>query len=481
MKKDSIIKLTALGGVPLLMVLGNSMLIPVFPQMKSALGISQFQVGLIITLFSIPAGLSIPILGFLSDKISRKLIIVPSLLIYGIGGLVSGIAPIFFQSNAYTVLLAGRIIQGVGAAGTGPIAMALVSDIFTSNERSQAQGAIESANGLGKVVSPILGSLIALITWYTLFFVYSFLAIPVALGVWFLVKEPKSEKESSSFKQYIAGIGNIFAKTGKSLIGSYLAASVVLFTLFGILAYLSDVLEVEYGLNGVIKGFALAGPVLAMSTTSFISGRVLKNNANLMKLFIVGGLAILTFSLIVLSIFKANIIFFIAILIMGIGTGSVLPAVNTVVTSAAPLEERGGVTALYGTVRFFGVAAGPPTYSKLLEISKPVMFWGASGIALLAFGLSFLLITKKELAQPADNSGDSKTGKQEAGEQQSSIEQESDQNPDQTRGSKPLDNQKQDSIPRRTSSLTFRKVWKPALGVAGSLLILFPFIKRKQR
>jgi ACDE family multidrug resistance protein len=55
MKKDSLLKLLALSGVPLIMVLGNSMLIPVFPDMERALDISKFQAGLTITLFSLPA------------------------------------------------------------------------------------------------------------------------------------------------------------------------------------------------------------------------------------------------------------------------------------------------------------------------------------------------------------------------------------------------------------------------------------------
>ena len=49
MKKDSLIKLIALSGVPLVMVLGNSMLIPVFPEMQRSLDISKLQVGLTIT------------------------------------------------------------------------------------------------------------------------------------------------------------------------------------------------------------------------------------------------------------------------------------------------------------------------------------------------------------------------------------------------------------------------------------------------
>ena len=81
--------LAALAGVPLIMVLGNSMLIPVLPKMKSTLDITQFQVSLVITLFSVPAGLAIPFAGFLSDRISRKKIIVPALILYGLGGVVA--------------------------------------------------------------------------------------------------------------------------------------------------------------------------------------------------------------------------------------------------------------------------------------------------------------------------------------------------------------------------------------------------------
>ena len=189
MKKDSLLKLLALSGVPLIMVLGNSMLIPVFPDMERALDISKFQAGLTITLFSLPAGIAIPIMGFLCDKIGRKKIIVPSLILYGLGGLVSGLAIIFFNKS-FPILLSGRVIQGIGAAGTGPIAMALVSDIFTSNERSKALGSIEAANGLGKVLSPILGSAIALIVWYAIFFVYALFSVPIAIAVWLLIKEP---------------------------------------------------------------------------------------------------------------------------------------------------------------------------------------------------------------------------------------------------------------------------------------------------
>ncbi|MGV2910212.1 MFS transporter, partial [Bacillus safensis] len=69
----------ALSSVPLIMTLGNSMLIPVLPEIEKKLSITSFQVSLIITVYSVVAILCIPIAGYLSDRIGRKKILLPCL------------------------------------------------------------------------------------------------------------------------------------------------------------------------------------------------------------------------------------------------------------------------------------------------------------------------------------------------------------------------------------------------------------------
>lgn len=59
--------LVGLIGIPLVMVLGNSMLIPVLPTMKSKMDLTALQTSLLITAFSISAGIVIPLAGYLSD------------------------------------------------------------------------------------------------------------------------------------------------------------------------------------------------------------------------------------------------------------------------------------------------------------------------------------------------------------------------------------------------------------------------------
>lgn len=395
-KKTGALTLAALSTVPLIMVLGNSMLIPILPKMKSVLDITQFQTSLVITLFSIPAGLTIPFAGFLADTYGRKKVVIPALIVYGIGGIVAGLAAVFAQ-KAYMLLLTGRVIQGIGAAGTAPIAMALAGDLYKGEERSKALGTIEAANGMGKVISPIFGSLIAIIAWYATFFVFPILCIPAAAAVYFLVKEPTKSSKKESLKEYIQGLKAIFKARAGLLLSAFFAGAVILYLLFGMLFYLSDFLEKKIGVDGVKKGLLLAIPVLAMASTSLITGRMIKKKKTLMKLLVVVGSFIVAGSFVALSFFENIYFYFACVILMGIGSGLTLPCLNTMITSTVTMARRGAITALYGGVRFIGVALGPPIFGALANYGKPILFLSHGALAGLAGVLAWVFIKPQQI------------------------------------------------------------------------------------
>jgi ACDE family multidrug resistance protein len=369
------------------MVLGNSMIIPALPSIRESLGITSLQVSLLITLFSVPAGIIIPLAGILSDRFGRKKIIAVSLLLYGAGGIVSGLS-VF---GSYPIMLTGRIIQGIGAAGTGPIAMALVSDLYKGNERSQVLGIIEAANGLGKVISPILGSLIALISWSALFFAFPALVIPAVAAMWWIIQEPRRKGDVPALSQYKDHVIKTFRRQGKWLSVAFLSGAVTLFILFGVLFYLSDMLEKRYGIDGVAKGLILAIPLLAMSSTSYWCGNHIDQNVKRMKHFIVAGM--FTVSVVMALVpFITNTYLLLGVLFVGgIGSGLVLPCLNTLITSAVHKAERGIITSLYGSVRFLGVAMGPPIFGALAG-SKWWLFGGTSVLTAITGILTVFVI-----------------------------------------------------------------------------------------
>lgn len=391
--------ISSLVGIPFLMVLGNSILIPLLPQIRSSLGVSGFQANLFITLFSVPAGITIPIVGFISDRFGRKVVLIPALIIYALGGVISGLAPVFWD-KPYMVMLAGRIVQGIGAAGTAPVAMALVGDLFTSSQRSKVLGFLEASNGFGKVLSPILGSLVGLfLIWYSVFYIYPVIAIPVLLLLIFIVKEPKKARDKQSFKKYLSGIGETFKNKGGSLIVSFLAGMVALFILFGVLSYISDVLEDRHGIKNLKKGFILAIPVLAMTITSVLSGIILKKKNLIYKIFVVVGMATLTLSMTLGAFFSNFIVLIILISLMGIGVGMTLTSLNTMVTSCTKIIKRGAVTCFYGSVRFLGVAIGPPVFSLLEDKGSLILFLVPAAIVFLIGILSLIFINQNKMLE----------------------------------------------------------------------------------
>lgn len=389
--------ITAIGSIPLILVLGNSMLIPILPKMKTELGISQFQVSLVISVFSIAAAISIPVLGYFSDRFTRKAVIIPALILYGSGGLLAGAAAAWFD-NSYTWILAGRIAQGIGAAGTAPIAMALTGDLFKGGEQSKVLGLVEASNGFGKVISPIIGSLFALLFWYAAFFAFPIFCLFSILLTIFFIKEKKAKKEPPPIGKYVKGLVSVFKTEGRWLLAAYLTGAVCLFTLFGILFYISDILEKDHGIDGVLKGAILAIPLLFMTTTSYITGSKIGKRMKLMKTLIILGLLLMTTSFASLIFFKKLVPFFSVLVVSSIGTGLVLPCINSFITGSVPTDRRGFVTSLYGSVRFLGVAIGPPIFSKLMDWSRPGMFLTTAGLTLFCALLCMVLIhvAKKE-------------------------------------------------------------------------------------
>ncbi|MBX6394813.1 MAG: MFS transporter [Alicyclobacillaceae bacterium] len=377
------------------MVLGNSMLIPVLPNMQTSLGITQFQASLVITLFSVPAGLMIPLAGYLSDRLRRKWIIIPSLGLYALGGLVAAVSA-WIGYRVYFWILVGRVLQGIGAAGTAPIAMALVSDLFQGSARSRALGFNEAANGLGKVISPLLGAWVGSWLWYGAFLLFPVLTVPVILGLWFCVREPSAARDTSPadyWKSFVA----IWKRDGKGLLAGYLAGATALFLLFGVLFYISEIMESQYHLGVFARGIILAIPLSGMCASSYLTGRWIKKNRTLMKGAVVTGLFAVAATLLALAFLRSFGWQIADLVLSGIGTGTVLPSLNTLITGAASRQERGIITSFYGSVRFLGVAAGPPLFSQWMTLSPLSMFALCAGLAGAA-GLLCLLVIR--VAEP---------------------------------------------------------------------------------
>jgi MFS transporter, ACDE family, multidrug resistance protein len=400
--------LLALASIPLVMTLGNSMLIPVLPEIGKELKISSFQVSMIITVYSIVAILLIPIAGYLSDRYGRKKVIIPSLFIAGIGGLISGWAA-WQADNAFMLILVGRFLQGVGSSGAAPVVMPLVGDMFKDEEEvSSGLGLIETSNTIGKVLSPILGAFLATIIWFLPFWLIPVFCVLSILLVLFLVKVPKKEQEKQPFKEFLKNVKEIFHNEGKWLMAIFFIGGVIMFVLFGILFYLSTILEEKYGIKGVMKGLVLAVPLLALSICSYIAGKKIKQNKIVMKWCTFISMVLLGGSAFLITFFE-NVYFLLgALFIAGIGIGAALPCLDALITEGIEKEARGTITSIYSSMRFVGVALGPPIYAVLMKSSHEMVFYTSAGVSILAAIAAFFAI------KPEKEKGGGDEGSKEA-------------------------------------------------------------------
>ncbi|HEX6970881.1 MAG TPA: MFS transporter, partial [Limnochordia bacterium] len=163
-----------------------------------------------------------------------------------------------------------------------------------------------------------------------------------------------------------------------------------LFLLFGLLSFLSDFLEERYRITGLAKGFVLAAPVGAMAITSYLSGLYVPRRW--LKAAIVAGLIAMGAALAAVPAFLRLVPFVLVTTAVGLGLGLMLPPLNTLITGATDAEERGLITCLYGTVRFFGVALGPPVFGLVEGWGVQRFFWGAALIGAVGLTVAVLLI-----------------------------------------------------------------------------------------
>ncbi|GIP39934.1 multidrug resistance protein [Paenibacillus sp. J31TS4] len=371
--------LLSVATIPLIMTLGSSMVVPVLPKIADQLGVSPLAVSLLITVYSAAAILLVPLAGYLSDRFGRKAVILPGLLLAGMGGAVSGTAAWLWTGQAaYGVILAGRLLQGIGAAGAAPIVLPLIGDLYRrESDVSRGLGIVETANTFGKVLSPILGAALAGVVWFFPFFALPVFCAVSMILVAFLVKAPQGGKarELKPFGPFLCSLFRLFGVKGRWLFSVFAIGGVAMFVIFGVQFYLSSILEAEYGIRGVRKGLLLAIPLASISLTSYLTGRWIGRSKKGMKRAAAGGLLLLTASLLAAGLLERLPYLLGSLFVGGIGIGAALPCMDAFLTQCFEEEQRGTVTSLYSSARFLGVALGPPAVSLLMQSSHRTLFF----------------------------------------------------------------------------------------------------------
>jgi DHA1 family tetracycline resistance protein-like MFS transporter len=178
-------------------VTGLGLIIPVFPELIGKLtgmdisGVSRWG-GFLTVTYAIMQFFCAPLIGNLSDKYGRRPVLLVSLLGFGIDYLFMALAPTIGW------LFLSRVIAGItGASFT--TASAYIADVSTNENRAQNFGLLGAAFGLGFIIGPSVGGLLAEYGLRVPFFVAAAFALLNTLYGYFVLPESLSKENRRQF------------------------------------------------------------------------------------------------------------------------------------------------------------------------------------------------------------------------------------------------------------------------------------------
>ncbi|MEI2299016.1 multidrug effflux MFS transporter [Ensifer sp. MJa1] len=157
---------------------------PAMPELVRAFSSSEAAIKMTLSLYFAGFAFAQLVSGTLSDVIGRRRATLIFMAIYLFGSLMAAFAP------SVAVLLAGRLVQGIGASVGMTVARAIVRDQFTGTEAARIMNMIGMMLALGPAVSPTLGGLaLGLFGWQSIFFLMVGFAAMACFTVQFFMAE----------------------------------------------------------------------------------------------------------------------------------------------------------------------------------------------------------------------------------------------------------------------------------------------------
>lgn len=215
------------------------------------------QTQLIISIFFFGLGLGQIIYGPLSDRIGRKPTIFIGLLLYMVGCLLC------LVSWTFTIMIMGRILQGIGAAGPRIVVMALVRDQYEGRAMARVMSFIMTTFILIPMIAPGIGQLvISLSHWRLIFVIY--LLMSMIAAIWFAFRQPETLLRKNRIPITLNWVGKAIKEiVTNRYSGGYIVASGLVGGAF--LGYLNSSRQVFQQIYGVGAQFPIYFGTLSIS------------------------------------------------------------------------------------------------------------------------------------------------------------------------------------------------------------------------
>ena len=208
------------------------------------------------------------IAGPLSDALGRKPVLYAGLAVYFIGTLIC------FFATSFEVLLAGRIIQGLGAAGPYISAVSLVRDQYKGREMAKVMSLVMMIFILVPALAPTLGEMILLFTnWHGIFIMYGLYSIIILVWISFRLEETLKPEQRIPFTRsgFLAGFKEVISN--KSTISLTFCAGLMFGCLIGYISSAQQIFQVQFE-TGKLFSVYFGGLALLVGVSSLVNSKI---------------------------------------------------------------------------------------------------------------------------------------------------------------------------------------------------------------
>lgn len=411
--------LEALGGLLLglfVAILSSTVVSNALPRIISDLHGSQTAYTWVIAASLLATTATTPIWGKLADLTSKKLLVQLSLVIFVAGSAIAGL------SQSTSMLIASRVVQGVGAGGLTALTQVCMAVMITPRERGRYSGYLGAVFALATVSGPLIGGVIVDTSWLGWRWTF-YVGVPFAAAAIVILQKtlrlPTVKRENvkidwlgatliigavSLLLVWVSLAGHDFGwgswQTAAMVGGAIaLAAAAVLVEakvsepviplslfrhrtialatvgslfigvgLFGSTIFLSQYFQISRGNSPTKAGLMTMPLVLGLFVASLVSGRVITKTGR-WKAWLVSGTLLLTAGFALLSTLRVDTAYPQVALYMamtGLGVGMSMQNLVLSVQNAVPISQLGVASSTVAFFRTLGGAIGVSALGALL-------------------------------------------------------------------------------------------------------------------
>ncbi len=367
-------------------VLGLGIISPLMPLYAKNLGATGIWLGIVFSAYAVSRGILTPLVGKLSDKKGRKILIVSGLLLYSITSLLY-----VFISNVYA-FTGVRLLHGLASAMVIPIAMAYIGENTEKGREGIAMGTFNTALFLGMAAGPLLGGV-----FDTMFGMSSvFYALAGLTGAAFLITLvflPDIKPLKKHKKAHIPIMTIIKNNAVKSLLVFRIVEAVAR---SGIMVFLP--------LFGAAKNVSISELGILISTNLFITALlqrpfgILADKLNKFSM-IIAGMSLAAVMLIMIPYCSTFMSLLIVSGLLGLASAMSIPASSAIIVNIGKNGSMGASLGVFSSGMSAGMAISPILFGIVMDkIGIDYVFWFAGGVTL--FGIAcFRYLSRAEFVK----------------------------------------------------------------------------------